>query len=137
MAVGLLSNASSSFGMTADAVTAGHTVAIEALSFVLGNNGGRQVRGQLFVDPDAAAQVNGYSQGTPATTYDSGGLPISVFDEHGAPLTVYSQGTLIGLIGPEPVRIDFIATLQDAAFEEYDIFGGQRSPRSDRTAVRF
>lgn len=137
MSVGLLTNAQASFSMTADAVTTGHTTSIQALSLVLSAQGGREIKGQLYIDPDAAAQVDGYTQGTPVTTHDSGGSPITVYDSIGNPITVYSQGTLIGPVGPETVRIDFTATLLDQAFEEQNIYGGQRTAQTDRAEQRY
>lgn len=134
MSVGLLTNAQAAFSMSADAVDGTTTTAIEALSLSLDPNGGRQVKGQLFINPGVAA--NGYTQGTARTVYDSFGAPTTVYESDGVtPVTVYTQGTLIGPIND--VRIDFTATLLDQAFEDTDIYGGPRTQRSVRSESRF
>ena len=132
MATGLINNASASFNMSADAVTADTEVDIEALSFVLGNNGGREIHGQLFVT--VPQDVTGlyttvsaglFSDGTIPVAYSDGATPVGYYTRTAAPAASATA------------RVDFTATLQDQAFEEYDIFGGPRTQRSDRDNVRF
>ena len=137
-ATGLLNNSSAAFNMTADAVTEGTEIAIEALSFALGNNGGREIRGQLFVTtPASTTGAEAYSQGALLPWFSDGITPVA-YSDGTTSSNVRGAGTLLGTVAAEQTsRVDFTATLQDAAFEEYDIFGGQRSPRSDRSNTRF
>ena len=140
MATGLLNNASSSFNMTADAVTADVTVAIEALSFVLGNNGEREIHGQLFVTVTTPAATSGTAVYTtvPVTSFIDGTLPLT-YSDGVIPANQYTR-IAAGFRSVEvetTARVDFTAALQDAAFEEHDIYGAPRTKESDRAQVRF